>query len=419
MWIENTVMYQIYPIGFCGAPKVNKGEEGHHFGEIESIIPHLIDLGVNSVMLNPVLYSVAHGYDTTDFVKIDNRLGTADEFKALIKAFHDSGIKVVYDGVFNHVGRDFPQFKDVIANKRNSRYLDWFYIDFNGNTRYNDGFGYKDWQNCPELVKLHLENDEVQDLIFSAVKYWITEYDIDGIRLDAANLLPKWFFKKLKSVCTELKPDFPLIGEHIRIHEFVDCVGEGLLDSLTNYECYTGMTSSVNQPNFFEIAHSIERILARGGMFFGKHLLSFLDNHDVTRAASAIKNPQNLKVAYALMYALPGFPCLYYGSEYGVKGDKKWGDYELRPAWRDIDKSNTELIPVLKALAEIRKNPDAVYGEYKKLYLDNTAYAFCRGNIVYAFNVGSAEKIIRGGGREIKIAPHGFTVICGDQTLAF
>ncbi len=420
MWFENSVMYQIYPIGFCGAPRKNGGEELHLLGEIEKIIPHLVDMGINAVLLNPVLKSESHGYDTLDFVNVDNRLGTNEEFKSLVDAFHKSGIKVIYDAVFNHVGRGYPAFQDVLKNRQNSRYVDWFYIDFGGNSRYNDGFSYMDWEGCAELVKLNLENAEVQDVVFGAVKTWIEEYGIDGLRLDAARHLPNRFIKKLKAYCLTFKPEFPLISEVIRIHEYVSDVADGTVDSLTDYECFTGMISSINQPNFFEIAHSIERNFARGGLFHGKYLLNFLDNHDVTRAATAIKDERNLKVAYALMFALQGVPCVYYGSEFGQKGDNKNGDEPLRPAYSDVDKSDDSLVKIIKSLADVRKRyTDSVYGEYEKLYLDNTVYAFARGKVIYAFNVTDEQKTLRANGREIKIDLHGFTVICGDQTLAF
>lgn len=419
MWFDDCVMYQIYPIGFCGAEPKNNGETAHRFDIVENQIPHIRSLGIDCVMFNPVVKSGSHGYDTIDFKNIDNRLGDNAEFKRLIDSFHSSGIKVIYDAVFNHVGRDFPQFKDVCVNKRNSVYKDWFYIDFNGNSPYNDGFCYKDWDGCAELVKLNLENDEVQRHLFDAVGYWIDYYGIDGLRLDVARLLPSWFFEKLRKFASSKKKDFPLIGEVVRIHEHVQNVTDDRLTSVTDYECYSGMISSVNQPNFFEIAHSIERNFARGGLFYGKNLLNFVDNHDVRRVATAIRDPRNLKVVYALMFALPGVPCIYYGSEFAAKGDNSNGDAPLRPAFAEIDKSDERLICTVRKLSEIRKNNcDAVTGEYGKVYLNNAVFAMRRGSLLYAFNVTDATAEIDACGRKINVPSHGYIVDKDGETLA-
>ncbi|MCH5161300.1 MAG: hypothetical protein J1G04_04635 [Clostridiales bacterium] len=419
MWYNDCVMYQIYPIGFCGVPRVNGGEELHKFGLIEDMIPHLSNMGVNAVMLNPVLKSSTHGYDTIDFYEIDNRLGTRDEYKSLIAKFHAAGIKVMYDAVYNHVGRDFPQFKDVCENKGNSRYKDWFYIDFNGNSRYNDGFSYADWHGCAELVKLNLDNPEVLDMLFDATRYWIREYGIDGLRLDAASCLPKWFFGRLKSVCNETKQDFPLVAEIVRLSDLYDVVAQGGLDGLTNYECFTGMISSVNQPNFFEIAHSIERNFGANGMFRDKKLLSFVDNHDVKRAATAIKDGRNLPLLYALMFAMPGTPCIYYGSEFAATGDNAHGDEHLRPCYADIDKSDVRVLETVKVLSALRKiHRDMIDGMYERVYLSNTAYAFYRGNVLFAFNVADSEVEITVREKTIKIPAHGFIIKNNDTTLA-
>ncbi len=419
MWYNDCVMYQIYPIGFCGVPRRNGGEELHKFGLIEEIIPHLLDMGVNAVMLNPVLKSSTHGYDTADLYEIDNRLGTREEFKALVGKFHAAGIKVMYDAVYNHVGREFPYFKDVCENRQNSRYKDYFYIDFCGNSPYNDGFSYADWHGCAELVKLNLENIEVQKMLFDATAYWIKEYDIDGLRLDAASCLPKWFFGKLKEVCRAVKPDFPLVAEIVRLSDLSEEVKSGALDGLTNYECFTGMISSVNQPNFFEIAHSVERIYGAYGMFRGKKLLNFVDNHDVTRAATAIKDSKNLPLTYALMFGINGVPCIYYGSEYAAKGDNKNGDEYLRPSYAEIDKSDTRIRDTVKTLIALRKQyPDMIDGEYERAFLSNTAYAFFRGDMLFAFNVSAAAAVVIVKGKPLEIPANGFFIKKSDAVLA-
>ena len=145
MWAYESVFYQIYPLGFCGAPFENDGVLEHRITKIADWIPHIKKLGANAIYFSPLFESDTHGYNTRDYKKIDVRLGDNEDFKNLCKDLHNNGIKVVVDGVFNHVGRGFPQFQDVCANRENSKYLHWFNIDLNRNSNYNDGLWYEGW----------------------------------------------------------------------------------------------------------------------------------------------------------------------------------------------------------------------------------------------------------------------------------
>ena len=202
--------------------------------------------------------SDSHGYDTRDYFKLDERLGTNDDFRDVCRALHDNGIRVVLDGVFNHVGRGFKQFRDVQEKREQSPYRDWFHIDFNGNSNYNDGFWYDGWEGHYELVRLNLRNEEVIGHIFEAVRYWVENFEIDGLRLDVAYCLDRDFLRRLRSFTDSLKPDFFLIGE-ILGGDYKTIIGDGLLHSATNYECYKGLYSSFNSMNMFEIIHSLIR----------------------------------------------------------------------------------------------------------------------------------------------------------------
>jgi len=184
MWFDESIFYQIYPLGYCGAERKNDfGEVRHRLNKIAEDIPCLKELGVTAVLFNPLFESETHGYDTVDFYNIDRRLGTDEEFKSLVKAFHSEGIKVVLDGVFNHVGREFAPFKEVKKYGEGSDYRFWFNINFYSNNNYNDGFSYDNWEGHNELVKLRLENVDVQNYLMNAVRFWIDEFDIDGLRL--------------------------------------------------------------------------------------------------------------------------------------------------------------------------------------------------------------------------------------------
>ena len=166
MWFDESVFYQIYPLGCCGAERENDfGEVRHRLGLIEAEIPRLKELGVGAVLFNPLFESERHGYDTVDFFKVDRRLGTNEEFKSLVGKFHAAGIKVVLDGVFNHTGRAFAPFREVLEKREGTDYRFWFDINFYGNSPYNDGLDYANWEGHAELVKLRLENTDVQNYL--------------------------------------------------------------------------------------------------------------------------------------------------------------------------------------------------------------------------------------------------------------
>lgn len=391
MWAYNSVFYQIYPIGFCGAPVHNDGVTIPRIRKIMEWTDYLQNLGVDSILLNPIFESDNHGYDTRDFKKIDCRLGTNQDFADVCNDLHAHNIKIVLDGVFNHVGRGFWAFKDVQEKKWESPYKDWFCINFDGNTGYNDGFYYEGWEGHYELVKLNLRNPAVVDYLLECVKYWIDEFDIDGLRLDVAYSLDHNFMRRLRSFCHSIKPDFALIGE-VLFGDYNIIVNDQMLHSCTNYECYKGIFSSFNDMNFFEIGYSLNRQFGpeQWCLYRGKHLMTFVDNHDVTRLASILKDKNHIPVAYGLLMGMPGIPCLYYGSEWAQEGVKAPdNDYALRPCFeKPLPNDLTEYI---KKLISIRQNSDALcHGSYYNIVVQNHYLVFerCTDNerVVVAIN---------------------------------
>lgn len=374
----NFAVYHIYPLGFCGCPKTNDYSENteNRLKKIEDAIPHIKEMGFNAIYFGPVFQSVAHGYDTVDYTKIDSRLGTNADFAALCKKLHENGIKIILDGVFNHVGRDFTKFVEV--RNGNNSYRDWFHIN-DGNSCYNDGFWYEGWEGHFELVKLNLQNPAVVDYLLECVKFWINTFDIDGLRLDVAYSLDHNFMRRLRSYTQELKPDFALIGE-VLFGDYNIIVNDEMLHSCTNYECYKGLYSSFNSMNLFEIAHSLHRQF--GGdpwcIYRGKHLMTFADNHDVTRLASILTNKAHIPLAYGLLLGMPGVPCLYYGSEWAEPGEKAPdNDYALRPCF-DAPKPN-DLTSFIKKLIQIREHSDALCnGSYRNVVIQNHQLIFER-----------------------------------------
>ena len=309
MWAYESVFYQIYPLGFCGAPFENDGVEKPRIRKVEEWIPHIRKTGADAIYFSPVFESDTHGYNTRDFRKIDCRLGSNEDFAEVCKSLHEAGIRVVLDGVFNHVGRGFWAFQDVLKNRERSPYLNWFHINLGGNSNYNDGLWYEGWEGNYDLVKLNLKNDEVVNHILESVRFWVETFDIDGLRLDVAYLLDHDFVRRLRSFCDRLKKDFFLVGEILH-GDYKTLVNDQMLHSCTNYECYKGLYSSFNSMNLFEINHSLMRQFGPENwtLYKGLHLMSFVDNHDVTRIASILTNEKHLPLIYAMAFGMPGIP---------------------------------------------------------------------------------------------------------------
>lgn len=378
MWSYETVFYQIYPMGFTGAPYENDGVLTHRIRKVMDWIPHLQKLHVGAVYFSPVFESDTHGYNTRDYQKIDVRLGTNEDFKEICDALHKAGIRVLLDGVFNHVGRGFFGFQDVLKNRESSPYKDWFYINFGGNDGYNDGLWYEGWEGHYDLVKLNLRNPAVCDYLLSSVKMWIEEFGIDGLRLDVAYLVDRDFLRRLRRETAGWKEDFILIGEMIG-GDYNQIVGDDMCHSVTNYECYKGLYSSLNSMNLFELVHSLMRQFGPEPwtLYRGRHLLNFADNHDVTRLASILTNPAHLPLAYTLLFGMPGMPILYYGSEWGVKAHKSEGDPALRPCFEKPEWN--ALTDHIAGCAKAFSSEKALqYGEFKSLVLTNRQCVFER-----------------------------------------
>ena len=363
MWYHEKVFYQIYTLNFCGAPFDNDGHIVHRITRINDFVDYFKELGIGGIYFNPIFSSDHHGYDTRDYRVLDERLGTNEDFKEVCQNLHSHQIKVVLDGVFNHVGRGFFAFKDVQEKREASPYKDWFRIDFNGDSPYQDNFYYEGWEGHYELVKLNLDHPDVQRYLLDSVDFWIDYFDIDGIRLDVAYSLPRWFMAMLKDHCRQKKEDFFLLGEVLGDNAGY-MFSEAHLDSITDYPGFKGLWSSFNSLNMFEMAHTIKRNYKE--MYQGQILWSFVDNHDVTRIASILENKNNLFPVYGLLFGMPGVPGVYYGSEWGITGEKCNGDNTLRPA---IEKpEHNELTDWITALANAKQKSKALcYGGYRNL----------------------------------------------------
>lgn len=315
---------------------------------------------------------------------MDRRLGDNATLTDLVEALHASGIRVILDGVFHHVGRDFWAFRDLLTHGERSAYRDWFVgVDFGRRSPHGDSFSYEGWRGHYDLVKLNLRNPAVREHLFGAVRMWTREFGIDELRLDVAEDIELDFLRGLAVFCRDVRPDFWLLGEAIH-GDYRRLAGPGMLDSVTNYEAYKGLYSSHNDRNYFEVAYSLDRQFGEGGIYRGLPLYNFADNHDVNRVASTLRDPVNLYPLYALLFTMPGIPSIYYGSEWGIPGVKNRGsDRPLRPHLSmpqgAHDAPHPALADAVARFARIRNEVIALRrGAYRQLHVAHEQIAFAR-----------------------------------------
>ncbi|MCI9106575.1 MAG: alpha-amylase [Lachnospiraceae bacterium] len=379
-WYEKAAFYHMYPLGMTGAPKENplsENKTSQRFDELDLWVSHMQSLGCNALYIGPLFESSSHGYDTRDYKLVDRRLGTNTDFTHFVKLCHEADIRVVVDGVFNHTGREFFAFQDIQQKKWDSPYTNWYKgISFDWQSPLGDSFGYDAWQNHFELPCLNLQNPQVKEYLFDVIRFWIDEFDIDGIRLDCANVLDFQFMKELREQTSSMKEDFWLMGEVIH-GDYSRWTNPEMLYSVTNYELHKSLYSGLNDHNFFEIAHNVRRLEA-----IGTKLYTFVDNHDENRIASKLKKESHLPLAYLLLFTLPGIPSIYYGGEWGIKGMRtNYSDVELRPQLAIADSSDLHcaLTDFITKLIHIHVNePEFAGGRYQELLLTNRQYAFAR-----------------------------------------
>ena len=398
---QNSIFYHIYPLGALGAPHRNdfSSQPVPRLREMLNWLDHIQALGVNAIYLGPMFESSSHGYDTANYYEIDRRLGTREDLRAFANELKARGMRLVLDGVFNHVGRDFWAFRDVLENRERSAWRDWFAgMRFDQRSPMGDPFSYEAWNGHFDLVKLNLSNPAVKEHLFGAIAMWKEEFDIDGIRLDAADSLSFDFMRELRAYCNQLDSGLWLMGEVIH-GDYRRWANPESLHATTNYELYKSMWSALNDGNFFELAHSLKRQFGPGGLYQDlKTQYNFVDNHDVTRIINRLKLREHLPLIQLLMFTLPGLPSVYYGSEFGFEGVKQSDDWNLRPVfdlqaleahygeWANNlaialkpSDENRDLRALLQVLSRLRlANVALTQGDYHELMVKPEQFAFTR-----------------------------------------
>jgi cyclomaltodextrinase len=326
------IYYHIYPLGFLQAesenpaPGVSEGSVTHRLPELIDWLDYFADLGVTAILIGPIFESETHGYDVVDPFRVDRRLGTEKDLITFIEACHHRSIRVALDAVFNHVGRAHPHFRDVLAHREQSGWRNWFEIDFRG--RGPDGFSYACFEGHARLVKLNHANPQVLESAVDVAKFWI-DRGVDGFRLDAAYAIPTSFLAAFAERTRAIRPDLLLVGEVIH-GDYSRTAKEAQLTSITQYELWKAIWSSLNDRNFFELAHALQRHADYCRQF---KPWTFVGNHDVTRIATQLKDSRDLGHALTILLTVPGIPALYAGDEQGAEGTKyhrPGGDADIR-----------------------------------------------------------------------------------------
>lgn len=329
-WVEHVMWWHVYPLGFVGAPIRPESREGHgarRLPMVEQWFDHILDLGLNGLALGPVFSSMSHGYDTLDYFAVDDRLGDEADLVQLVKAAHERGIRVLLDGVFNHVGRAHPWFADVERSGPQSPYAGLFRIDWTG---WSPGEPVKAdvFEGHDGLVALDHSSPRVVDLVVEVMNYWLAR-GVDGWRLDAAYAVPPSFWAEVLPRVREQHPDAWFTGEVIHGAD-VQKVEASTMDSLTQYELWQGIWHGISDRNLHELGHALKR---HSLLLSGYVPSTFVGNHDVTRIASAV-GPEHVGHALAVLFTVAGVPSVYAGDEYGwkaVKEDRFGGDDAVRP----------------------------------------------------------------------------------------
>lgn len=432
-WVDHAIWWHIYPLGFVGAPVHDWDggslEDEHRLHRIVDWFDYAVELGASGIALGPIFASASHGYDTIDHLRIDSRLGTEADFDDMIHQARSRGLRVMLDGVFNHVAQAFPRFVQALEAGPDSPESEWFHLDWSGARPTHRNF-----EGHDELVTLNHDSVEVEQYVVDVMSHWL-ERGADGWRLDAAYAVPPRFWAAVIPKVRQKFPDAYFLGEVIH-GDYAAIVKASSLDSVTQYELWKASWSAISERNFFELSHALGRHNEWLETFVPA---TFVGNHDVARIASTIIEERHLEHALVVLFTVGGMPMIYYGDEQGFRGAKEervGGDDEVRP---EFPSSREELAPYgwptfhlhQELIGFRRRHPWLVEARTETVELSNTAmlYRVHSGDeqLHVALNLGDDEvtyriggdvfagEILAGeahvGGGSARIPPHGWVVL--------
>ncbi|PZE23900.1 MULTISPECIES: alpha-amylase family protein [unclassified Curtobacterium] len=404
-WVEHALWWHVYPLGFVGAdirppeapaPSARERPVEHRLGRLEAWLDHVVDLGLNGIALGPVFASSTHGYDTLDHFRVDPRLGDEDDLLRLVATAHDRGVRVLLDGVFNHVGRAHPAFRALEEDGPAAPTAGLFRVRWDG-WRPGDRVDADVFEGHDQLVALDHGSSATVDLVVDVMTHWL-DRGVDGWRLDAAYAVPPAFWAAVLPRVRERHPDAWFSGEVIH-GDAAAVVRASTMDSVTQYELWQGIWHGIADGNCHELAHAIRRHDALLSTFVPS---TFVGNHDVTRITSAV-GPRHLPHALAVLFTVAGVPSVYAGDEYafrGVKEARVGGDDAVRPAFppvppapADLDPEGRDAFRTHQALVAVRRRHPWLHRAHTDIvHLENTAIvlrtAIGTDAVVTALNIG-------------------------------
>ncbi len=440
-WIENAVWWHVYPLGFVGAePVLEPGRPvAHRLRRLEAWLDYAAELGATGLMLGPIFAATSHGYDTIDPFRIDPRLGDTADFEALASAARARGLKILLDGVFNHVGRDFPAFRTVLAEGPAAPQARWFRLSWPRGTAPGTEPDYACFEGHRSLVTLNHAAPEVADHVAGVMNHWLAR-GADGWRLDAAYAVPPAFWARVLPRVRAAHPEAYIFGEVIH-GDYRAFVAETGVDAVTQYELWKAIWSALNDRNLYELDHALDR---HNGFLADFAPLTFVGNHDVTRIASRLDDPRHLPHALAVLFACGGTPTVYAGDEQGLRGikeDRAGGDDAVRPEFPEtpagLSPDGHGLFALHRDLARLRRaNPWLHRARTRRVHLANRQIVLAVGapepGLLLALNLDDAPaalpapgarcveagdgQVIDPGaaGARVLLPPHGWSVLaCG------
>ncbi|MGY1813941.1 alpha-amylase family glycosyl hydrolase [Blastococcus sp. SYSU D00820] len=431
-WVQDAIWWHVYPLGFVEAEKEAVEAVTHRLGRLEAWLDYVLELGANGLLLGPVFASQTHGYDTVDHRRIDPRLGDEDDFRALVDAAHARGLRVLLDGVFNHVGRGHPAFRALAEQGPSAPTASWFRLR---QDRWQPGTepAVDVFEGHAQLVALDHSSPAVEDLVAEVMTHWL-DRGADGWRLDAAYAVPPAFWARVLPRVRAAHPDAYVVGEVIH-GDYAGIVRASGMDAVTQYELWKAVWSALNDGNLFELAHALQRHDGLLGTFVP---MTFLGNHDVTRLASRLTDERHVAHALTVLMTVAGTPSLYSGDEQafrGVKEDRAGGDDAVRPPF---PATPAELAPfgettfrLHQELIGLRRRHRWLHrARTRTLHLANEQFAYeSRGDVgrlVVALNLADAAvevpapgagALLAGqatvAGDRVRLPAHGWAVLAG------
>ncbi|MGV0812981.1 alpha-amylase family protein [Mycolicibacterium boenickei] len=427
-WVPHAIWWQIYPLGFVGAFPADRPPtaDEHRLRRVVGWLDHAVGLGASGIALGPIFASRTHGYDTTDHFRIDPRLGDDEDFDYLVTEARRRGLRILLDGVFHHVGTDFARYRAALDGGPEHPDSRWFRR--HGNTSRFDTF-----EGHDELIALNHAEPAVVDYTAEVMRHWL-DRGADGWRLDAAYAVPDRFWAQVLPSVRRQFPDAWFVGEVIH-GDYSATVRASTVDTLTQYELWKAIWSSLNDGNF----HELDWGLQRHNDFLDTFVpLTFIGNHDVTRIASQLTNPGHIEHALVILLTTGGTPSIYAGDESacrGVKEDRRGGDDAVRPEFA-APPDDSDILRLHQYLIGLRRrHPWLHTATTSPLSVTNTQYVYRSStgseSLVVALNVDDAPlplslpdlgmasgQVVAGSGAppqeeiaQTEVPPHGWLII--------